>query len=311
MYEVTSNDVGVRLDHYLTNSTDLNMTRSHLKGLIKKGKVRINGLVVLRPSMHLKEGMQIEISFPPLTSLDVIAQSIPLDIRYEDQYLLIVNKPVGMVVHPAAGHPDGTLVNALLYHCERLSTIGGLERAGIVHRLDRYTSGLLVVAKDDQTHQGLASLFKTKPKDKLDRRYIAIAKGGFKEDKGTIITPYGRHPTKRLRFSSRVDSDKQAITHFWVKERFQYVTLLELRLETGRTHQIRVHMADRQRPLLGDAVYGGKTPSSWPNHLKFFPRQALHAFRLSFEHPITHEMIICEQEPPSDMTDLLRQLNSL
>ncbi len=308
IFIVSEEFIGTRLDQYLTQVLPLDRSRSYLQGLIKKEKVSLNGKIVRRPSLKLKLNDRVELSVPPPETLQVIAQEIPLDICYEDAHLLVINKPAGMVVHPAAGHPDGTLVNALLHHCQDLSGIGGVLRPGIVHRLDRDTSGLLVVAKDDASHRGLATLFKEKPKDKLDRRYLAIVRGNLKEERGTIESFYGRHPTQRLRFTSRLSSGKKAITHFQVKERFEVATLVELRLETGRTHQIRVHLAEGHHPIIGDTLYGGKIPTKFPNFLKVFSRQALHAFRLHFEHPLTHEMIRCEQELPTDMAELLEQL---
>jgi len=309
-YTVTSQDIPTRLDRFLVQRDELENSRSFIKKLITQGHVTRGGNST-KPSEKLKAGDQIEVYVPVPTTMSAAPEDIPLQIHFEDEHLIVVEKPVGMVVHPAPGHPNGTLVNALLHHCQDLSGIGGTLRPGIVHRLDRDTSGVMVAAKHDRAHQGLAALFKEKPKDRILRLYKAIIRGTFDEDTLRIETPYGRHPTQRLQYSSRFDSDKHAITHVRVLERHRFVSLIECRLETGRTHQIRVHMADRNRHLIGDQLYTSKAPSEWPNILKKFPRQALHAYTLRFEHPITKEMIHCTSPLPTDMQNLLDEINKI
>ncbi len=281
-----------------------------LKRLIEGGDVQVND----RPSKasyRLQKSDAISVSIPAPKTLSVEPEAIPLEILYEDTDLIVVNKPSGMVVHPAPGHFTGTLVHALLYHCQDLSGVGGVLRPGIVHRLDKDTSGVMVVAKHDAAHHGLADLFKYRPKDQLDRRYLAVARGRFRDDEGTIQTSYDRHPTDRKKYSSKFGGSRQAITHFWVRARYSLATLLELKLETGRTHQIRVHLADLHRGLIGDTVYGGRALHRWPNFLKQFPRQALHARMLAFRHPISGDWISCEAPPPDDFQALLDALQSL
>ena len=306
-FDITSENAGIRLDRFLLAQEELDYTRSFLQKLIKGKQILVDGKSV-KAGTRLQPGNQISVEIPPPAPLEASPQDIPLDILYEDSHLVVVNKPAGMVVHPSIGHPDGTLVNALLYHCGDLSGIGGALRPGIVHRLDKDTSGVLVVAKNDQAHQGLKKLFQERPKDRLDRRYLAVVAGTFKEDSGKIDTFHNRHPVHRKRFTSRCDRGRRAVTHYWVRERFEKVTLLELKLETGRTHQIRVHLSDRNRPLLGDALYDTGMPPSLPKRLLEFPRQALHAFRLAFAHPIHQDMVECQIDPPEDMTTLLNWL---
>lgn len=311
---VSAEGAGQRIDRFLASQEHLSLSRSLLQRLMLEGRVRVEEQSV-KPSTRLREGDSIQIIIPPPTSLLLTPEPIPLDILFEDEHLVVVNKPVGMVVHPAPGHDTGTLVHALLHHCRDLSGVGGVLRPGIVHRLDRDTSGVMVVAKHDAAHHGLATLFKERPQGQLDRRYVAVAQGSFVEDHGIIDTPYGRHPVDRKKFSSQVFAQsghgRRAITEFWVQERFPWATLLELKLHTGRTHQIRVHLADRGRALLGDAMYGGRPPARWPNALKTFPRQALHAKLLAFVHPITQAWVACEAMPPADFQTLLETLTHL
>lgn len=300
----------MRLDRFLAEHNSLDLSRSLLKRLIRDKHICINDKST-KPSQRLHLGDVVTVVVPPPEKMELEPEDIPLDVLFEDEHLIVVNKPVGMVVHPAPGHYTGTLVHALLHHCTDLSGVGGTLRPGIVHRLDRDTSGVMVAAKHDASHQGLADLFKFRPEGELERRYWAVARGGFKEDRGTIETQYGRHPTDRKKYSSKVDGPRHAITHYWVKERFTLATLLELKLETGRTHQIRVHLADRQRSLIGDPVYGARPLARWPNFLKQFPRHALHAHRLAFLHPITKEWVDCTIPPPEDFQSLLDQLSAL
>ncbi len=307
---VSSEDAQQRLDRFLAALETLPYSRSQLKRWIQEGHIHRNNRPA-RPSDRIHAGDIIAILPPPPEPITAIPEEIPLQIAYEDEHLIVVDKAVGMVVHPAPGHPSGTLVNALLFHCRDLSGIGDALRPGIVHRLDRDTSGLLVVAKHDQAHRGLSDLFRLRPKEHLDRRYLAVARGTFQEDTLHIDTPYGRHPTQRLRFSSLVESERRAVTDLKVLERYALATLVMLRLHTGRTHQIRVHLADRGRPLVGDALYGGTPPRQLPHFLRDFPRQALHAARLAFTHPITQQFLCFESPLPPDLHALLDQLRAL
>jgi len=256
----------------------------------------VAGQVVTKPSHRVSTGAIVELELPPPTRLDVEAVEMPLDVLYEDADLIVVNKAAGMVVHPAPGHLNDTLVNALLAHVRDLSGIGGVARPGIVHRLDKDTSGVIVVAKTDKAHEGLATQFAA---HSIEREYEALAvrlSGIGLEDEGTIETLHGRHPTDRKRFSS-VSTGKRAVTHYRVVHRYSGGALRVLcRLETGRTHQIRVHLAERGCPLIGDQVYGGRTMKS----VRLIRRQALHARMLGFEHPRTGARLQFEGDVPDD-----------
>ena len=278
------------------------LTRSAAQRLLEEGAVTLSGRPV-KKNYKTTAGDVLEILLPAPEPVDVLAQDIPLDVVYEDADVIVVNKPVGLVVHPAAGHPDGTLVNALLYHCgESLSGINGALRPGIVHRIDRDTSGLLIVAKNDFAHQKLAEQLLD---HSLYREYEAVCVGGFKEDTGTVDAPIGRHPTDRKRMCVDRKGGRPAVTHWAVLERFPGYTHIQCRLETGRTHQIRVHMASIGHPLLGDVVYGSKKP--WPG----LAGQCLHARRLSFVHPRTGERVTVECPLPDYFTGVLTKLRRL
>lgn len=263
-----------RLDAYISERTEL--TRNAVQRLIREGAVTVNGKVE-KPGHSLSVGDRIAVNLPEPKPARVIAQDIPLSIIYEDADLAVVDKPQGMVVHPAPGHEADTLVNGLLYRLSDLSGVGGELRPGIVHRIDRMTSGLLVVAKNDRTHAVLSSQFQD---HSARRSYVAIAEGNFREDSGTVCAPIGRHPVDRKRMAV-VDAGREAITHFTVVERLNGCTLLKLELETGRTHQIRVHMAHIKHPLAGDVVYGRAKP------LFGLAGQALHGYELILTHPTT------------------------
>ncbi len=304
---VTAEGNGVRADAYLASVTPLSRTAA--ARLLEAGHVTSDGAVIGKKAL-LVEGMILEIHEPEVTPATAEAQDIPLDIIFEDAYLLVINKPVGMVVHPAAGNPDGTLVNALLHHCRgQLSGIGGEERPGIVHRIDKDTSGLLVVAKDDATHRALS--------DELSyhgvrRVYYALANGGFREESGTVNAPIGRHPVDRKRMAVIRDGShnaKEAITHYEVLRSWGPITYLKLQLETGRTHQIRVHMASLGHPLLGDAVYGGGRTQFEKRHAQYLHGQCLHAGELSFTHPATGERMHFTCPLPADFAHLLEILD--
>ncbi len=287
-------------------SSELGLTRSQIKRLIDEGCVLIKGKPG-KTSSKLRPGDEVEVRQPPPVEARAVAQNIPLNILFEDEHLIVVDKAPGMVVHPAPGHPDGTLVNALLGHCTDLSGIGGELRPGIVHRIDKDTSGILVVSKDDATHHGLADGFKHKIHK---REYLAIAHPGPKASQGTIDTLHGRHPVHRKRFSSKVARGKTAVTHYSVLQRYsEPAALLSLRLETGRTHQIRVHCADLGFPLLADPMYA-RPPKSEPlrSLAGALARQALHAAHLGFVHPITGEAMSFTSPLPADMQAVLDAL---
>jgi len=293
---------GMRLDRALALAVPT-LSRERLKALLSSGHVR-GPLGLLRdPAAKATPGTAVAIDVPDATPAHNEPQDIPLEIVFEDDHLLIVDKPAGLVVHPAAGNFDGTLVNALLHHCAgRLSGIGGVARPGIVHRIDKDTSGLLVVAKTDRAHEGLASQF---AKHSIDRRYVAIVAGLPKA--GTVDAPLARSPHDRKKVAI-IASGKRAVTHYAVKAPLRDAALVECRLETGRTHQIRVHMASIGHPLIGDQTYG--KPGKHREVLKRldFHRQALHAARLGFIHPVTSEAISFESEMPHDMQTLFTAL---
>ena len=253
-------------------------------------------------SYKLSAGDRVVIELPENTELEVVAQNIPIDVVYEDKDLLVVNKPKGMVVHPAPGNPDKTLVNALLYHCKgQLSGINGVIRPGIVHRIDKDTSGLLVIAKNDAAHNGLSEQFAV---HSIKREYHAICYGNVKTDSGTINAPIGRHPINRKQMAITPNNSKNAITHYEVIERFSKFTYIKCHLETGRTHQIRVHMSSLGHPIAGDEVYGPKKP------IKLLAGQCLHAKVLGFTHPITKQEMLFDSELPQYFTQFIKTLEN-
>ncbi len=279
-------DRSLRLDAFIAAETELSRTQA--QKLIRDGAITLNSEAV-KPNAATAPGDIVEIQYPEPVECDVLPENIPLDVLYEDKDLLVVNKPQGMVVHPAPGHPSGTLVNALLYHIADLSGIGGELRPGIVHRIDKMTSGLLVVAKNDIAHKRLSEQFRDHT---AHRSYIALVDGNIKQDDGTVDAPIARHPVDRKKMAI-VPGGREAVTHWQVVERYGQYTLLRLELETGRTHQIRVHMASLQHPVTGDDVYGR---SKLPFGLK---GQALHGYRLTFIHPQSGKPL-CFYAPPPD-----------
>lgn len=298
-FPVTVTEPG-RADAVLSAAVD-GLTRSAAQKWMEEGRVTLNGKPV-KKNTPLKPGDTLLVSPPQPQDIDLIPQDIPLDIVYEDDDVVVVNKPVGMVVHPAPGHPDGTLVNALLYHCkESLSGINGERRPGIVHRIDRDTSGLLIVAKNDKAHLALAQQLQD---HSLFRLYHAVVVGGFKEESGTVDAPLARHPVDRKRMAvCREGEGREAITHWQVVDSQGGYSHITCRLETGRTHQIRVHMASIGHPLVGDQVYGSKKP---------FPGlvgQCLHAACLTFTHPTTGERMTVEAPLPDWFTKTLQRLH--
>ena len=291
---------GLRIDSFLAEEAE-SLTRSMAQKLCENGRVAVNGKPVSK-SCKLSGGEEVTVLLPEPEQLEVVAQNIPLEIVYEDDSLLVVNKPKGMVVHPAPGNPVGTLVNALLWHCgESLSGINGVIRPGIVHRIDKDTSGLLIVAKNDQAHAGLAQQIS---EHSFTREYEAVVYYGFNQDEGTVDAPIGRHPKERKRMAVNGSAPRHAVTHYTVLQRYEGFTHLRLRLETGRTHQIRVHMAYIHHPVVGDPVYGpqkviGETLG-----------QCLHARKIGFVHPKTGEYLEFQSELPDYFTRFLSKLKS-
>ena len=291
-------DAGQRLDAWLAANAELDMTRSAVQQLAEQGRILRNGRTA-RKNEKLCAGDSIRLEIPDPQPPDVLPQDIPLEIVYEDAELLVVNKPKGMVVHPAAGHPDGTLVNALLYHCAgQLSGINGILRPGIVHRIDRDTSGLLIVAKTDRAHQQLAEQIAA---HSFTREYEAVACGRFRETEGTVHAPIGRDPRDRQKMCVIPTNSKDAVTHYTVLCQYERHAHIRCRLETGRTHQIRVHMKHIGHPLYGDAVYGKAE--------KGIAGQCLHARRIGFVHPVTGQYLEFDSELPDWFLQVLRRIS--
>lgn len=296
---LTADRAGERADQLLARLLP-ELTRSAAQRLLEDGRVTCGGQAV-KKNYKTAPGDVLTVSLPDPAPIDVLPQNIPLDVVFEDGDVIVVNKPVGMVVHPAAGHPDGTLVNALLYHCGKsLSGINGSLRPGIVHRIDRDTSGLIIAAKNDFAHLSLAEQLQD---HSLYREYAAVCVGTMREDSGTVSAPIARHPADRKRMAIDHLHGRAAVTHYTVLERFPGHTYLQCRLETGRTHQIRVHLASLGRPLLGDVVYGAHKP--YPG----LAGQCLHARRLRFVHPSTGEPVELECPLPAWFQDVLRKID--
>lgn len=297
VFQADRRQQGRRLDVLLTELFP-GLSRSHLQKLIADGMVTINGKTV-KANYKAQAQDTIAVIFPEVKPALIVAEDIPLDIVYQDSEIIVINKERGMVVHPAAGNYRGTLVNALLEHCKDLSGINGEIRPGIVHRLDKDTSGVMVVAKNDHAHLHLAEQIKNR---KASRKYIAIVHGNIAEEHGIINAPIGRHPSDRKKMAVIFSNSKQAITHFRVVERFGNFTLVECRLQTGRTHQIRVHMQYINHPVVGDPKYG-------PEKKQFAIKgQALHSAELSLTHPTTGEDMLFTAPVPADMTKILKQI---
>ena len=305
IFQVEESSAGNRIDKYLSEQLP-DHSRSFLQKLIKDGQVQLispktdDGLI-LKANYKVNEGDRIRVTVPDAVEPEIEAQEIPLDILYEDADLLVINKPKGMVVHPCPGHYSGTLVNALMYYCkDQLSGINGVMRPGIVHRIDRDTTGSLLVCKNDFSHNFLAEQLKV---HSITRKYRAIVHGNIKEDSGTVNAPIGRHPIDRKKMAVNKKNGKDAVTHYQVLERFGSYTYIECQLETGRTHQIRVHMSSIGHPLLGDEVYG---PSRCP--VSGLEGQTLHAMVLGFIHPSTKEYMEFEAPLPDYFQELLLRL---
>lgn len=288
-----------RIDRYLTEMLP-EQSRSFFQKLIRDGFVMVNHIIV-KVNYRLKTGDVIEIDIPDAVPTEIVPENIPLDILYEDDDLLIVNKPKGMVVHPAVGHSTGTLVNAIMYHCQgNLSGINGEIRPGIVHRIDKDTTGSLIICKNDEAHRNIAEQIK---EHSVTRRYVGVVAGTFSEESGTVEGAIGRHPNDRKRMTINEKNGKPAVTHYRVLQTLKGASFMEFELETGRTHQIRVHMASISHPLLGDMVYGN---SKNPYKLQ---GQALHARTIGFIHPTTGEYIEVSAPIPEYMTELVRKLS--
>ena len=299
MLTAAPEDAGSRIDKYISDNI-AELTRSAVQGLIEKGLVLVNGKEVSK-NCKLKAGDEVSVEIPEPEPMDAVPEDIPLDIVYEDNDLLVVNKPKGMVVHPAHGNYTGTLVNALLHHCgDSLSGINGVIRPGIVHRIDKNTSGLLIVAKNDASHLKLAEQIKA---HSFTREYEAIACGYFKDTEGTVDTPIGRHKTDRKKMCVTTENSRNAVTHYSVIKQYGGYAHVRLRLETGRTHQIRVHLSYIGHPVLGDDVYG--------KPYKGIEGQCLHARKIGFVHPSTGEYMEFESELPDYFTAILAKLEKM
>ena len=312
VYHIQKEHSGARLDRFLISATQ-EMSRTYLQRLIRDGDVTVNDKVAKQPSYLLRDGDRVCLTLPPPRPLDTVApENIPLDILHEDSHLIVLNKSAGMLVHPANNVNDGTLVNALLAHCTDLSGIGGVERPGIVHRLDKDTSGILVVAKTDVVHRGLAVQFE---RHSITRQYVAIVCGAPIKNTGTIDARIARSRRDRRRMTTVETGGRHAVTHYEVLERYPKFAHVQLTLETGRLHQIRVHLQHIGHPVAGDAVYGGvqralndaDTPAL-KQALAQLKRQALHARLLGFEHPATSESLTFSAPMPKDMLTLLDAL---
>jgi 23S rRNA pseudouridine1911/1915/1917 synthase len=297
---VAAPDSGERIDKYITEALEAEVSRSQVQLWIKEGAVKVNGTPV-KSNYKVAAGDQIAVVVPEPESLDIPAEDLNLEIAYEDADVVVINKPRGMVVHPAPGHTRGTVVNGLLHHCKDLSGINGMLRPGIVHRIDKDTTGLLMAAKNDLAHTSLAAQLK---EHSVTRKYLALVHGNVPHDRGTVDAPIGRDSADRKLFAVTPRNSKHAVTHFIVKERIGPYTLLELQLETGRTHQIRVHMKYIGHPLVGDPAYGRPKDNELAG-------QALHAAILGFKHPRTGEYHEFSAPLPEDMEKLLHRLRSL
>ncbi len=315
VYHIQVEQKGKRLDRFLIGATD-DISRTYLQKLIRDGTVTVNDKIINQPSYTLRFGDKVCLKLPESRPLEsVLPEKIPLDILYEDNHLMIVNKPAGMLVHPASGVNSGTLVNALLAHCSDLSGIGGVERPGIVHRLDKDTSGVLIVAKTDVVHRELSMQFE---QHTITRQYVAVVCGVPSEVTGTIDAQIARSRRDRRRMTTVENSGRHAITHYQVLEIYNKFSLIQLTLETGRLHQIRVHLQHIGHPVAGDAIYGGeqramKDADTLPikHALINLKRQALHARTLQFEHPISRESLMFSAPKPADMQRLVEALRTL
>jgi len=305
-FVVQVSEVGERLDMFLTKKTGI--TRSQIQKFIEKGNVLVGGSTV-KPNYKVKANDLLSLIILEGKPEGLVPEPIPLEILYENDHIVVVNKPAGMVVYPSAGHSHGTLMNALLYHCRRLAAVGGPMRPGVVHRLDKDTSGLMVIALTDKAYYDLVEQFRERS---VYKRYLALIYGNLRKDQGEITLIIGRSESDRKKMSTRVRRGKAAVTRWKVMERFDNSSLIEVTLGTGRTHQIRVHFASIGHPVLGDRIYGKKTEIEGRGKKKvFFPRQMLHAEILGFTHPATGEYLKFSASVPGDMTEKIKELRYL
>jgi 23S rRNA pseudouridine1911/1915/1917 synthase len=307
-FEVPEKLDGGRLDHAVSQLMESH-SRSAVGRLIDEGEITVDGRVALKRSETVRQGQRIEISIPPPENSEVIAQELPLQILYQDEAIAVIDKPAGLVVHPSAGHADKTLVNALLFHLHGLSAIGGVIRPGIVHRLDKETSGVMVIAKNDAAHRTLTEVWGSAA---VEKEYLAVVYGTPRDESGTIDAPIGRHPSDRKKMGV-VPTGRRAVTRYRLVRTAPHVSLLRCRLETGRTHQIRVHLKSIGHPIVGDPLYSGPQWRGIPDKrlqkiLASFPRQALHASRLRLPHPVTGESMEFRAPLPEDLRTLLEEL---
>lgn len=303
---IVSNDaIGKRVDLFLSEAIP-GMSRSHAASRIKDGHVWIEGVPVRKSGVRLRPGETVRVWIPDPVPIEARPEAIPLDVLYEDDHLLVINKEAGLVVHPAPGHADGTLVNAVLHHCDRLSSIGGCLRPGIVHRLDKDTSGVLIVTKSDAAQTGLTEQFKHR---QVQKTYLALVVGKMPRPDGIIDLPIGRHPVDRKKMSVHATRSRNALTLWREREVYTGFSLLEIEIKTGRTHQIRVHVAAMGHPIAGDDVYGGRLPQSAPSRwASLIRRPMLHAWKIGFTHPVTGRPITCCAPLAPDMEAVLTEL---
>lgn len=302
-YIVTAETRTNRLDTFI--SLQSNLTRSHVQRLIKEGMVTVNAKTE-KLSYKVKEGDLIELTLPDAQEGILIPEDIPLDIIYEDEYMIVLNKPPDMVMYPGLSHSSGTLMNAVVSVCRKLSSVGAPLRPGVVHRLDKDTSGLIVIAKDDIAHHNLVTQFRER---EVEKYYLTLLYGNLKADRGEIKTLIGRSASSRKKMSAKPKSGKEAITQYEVIKRFKFATLTKVRIITGRTHQIRVHFSSVGNPVLGDKLYGKKTVITLPNKTISFPRQMLHAYSLKLKHPIDGRLLEFTAPMPEDMKRAVEELS--
>ncbi len=305
-FVIKTRENGKRLDKFLSEKL-ASISRTRIKTLIQQGYISIDGKRCILPRKKVKNGQHVHVIIPPPEPLDIEPEEIPLTASYEDEYILVINKPPGLVVHPGAGNINGTLVHGLLNICQDLSGIGGKLRPGIVHRLDKDTSGLMVIAKRDEVHLALSNMFKER---RLSKTYLALVRGHIQDREGIIDLPIGRHPVKRTKMAVNFRNGKDAVTRFRVKEKLNGSDLLEIRLLTGRTHQIRVHLSHLGHPILGDQTYGGPKTLYVNGETIHIKRQMLHAFRLSFRHPVLRKRIDLTAPMPEDMREIHEKLGT-
>ncbi len=316
-FEIPELDAQMRFDQYLSKCAESQLGHERVKGLsrtqfqrlIQEGRVLLEGETV-KPAAPVYGGETVEISVPEPVPTELVAEEMPLQILFEDEHIVVINKNPGLVVHPGAGHATGTLVHGLLAHCDNLSGIGGQLRPGIVHRLDKDTSGVMVVAKSDQSHSALAEHFAER---RVEKHYVAIVVGKPDPQSGTLATFYGRHPTHRTKYTSRISSGRRAVTNYSTSFSAKGLSILDIELQTGRTHQIRVHCADKRHPVLGDRLYGERAISRIVDKdvrafCETVGRQALHAHRLAFKHPIRGKLMEFEAPLFEDMANIISYL---